>query len=154
MAANVIPVSNPKKKKDSSLRISFVSDVFLFCFSCETVTSPGAQNRGSSAVYKSLLCSPPSVPSFMPVRGTAPLPVSVPMLSIHEGTASWEIGKQAKTDAIAQALLSPLSQQRSALSLSLSLGSPITVFSSSFFPAPGRNYLVSKGYKRVSNTGI
>ncbi len=101
------------------MRISFVSTVFLFCFSgCETVTSPGAQNRGSSAVYKSLLCSPPSVPSFMPVRGTAPLPVSVPMLSIHEGTASWEIGKQAKTDAIAQALLSPLSQQRSSLSLS------------------------------------
>jgi hypothetical protein len=32
------------------------------------------------------------------------------MLSIHEGKASWEIGKEAKTDAIAQALLSPLSQ--------------------------------------------
>jgi hypothetical protein len=53
------------------------------------------------------------------------------MLSIHEGTASWEIGKEAKTDAIAQALLS-----RSNVPLSLSLGSPITVFSASFFPLP------------------
>jgi hypothetical protein len=110
------------------------------------------KTEGSSAVYKSLLCSPPSVPSFIPVRGTAPLPVSVPMLSTHEGKASWEIGKEAKTDAIAQALL-----PRSNVPLSLSLsrwGPPSQSSLLLLFPAPGRNYLVSKGYKRVSSTGI
>jgi hypothetical protein len=79
----------------------------------------------------------------MSVRGTAPLPVSVPILSIHEGKASWEIGKEAKTDAIAQALLS-----RSNVPLSLSLGSPITVF---FPPLPRAEttwyHKVIKGYQ-------
>jgi hypothetical protein len=72
------------------------------------------------------------------------------MLSIHEGKAWWEIGKEAKTEAIiAQALLSPLEQQRSALSLSRSLaGVPHHSLLSFFspFPFPGQKL---PGIKRL-----